>query len=111
MGKDGYAVADKSQEKMLIDPNGFYDEYGEGTPSQKGGSYDADTNCWNLTSLEENCKVKNNDESLMKALGDNLKSDNTYYGVYIFFFDEEGNETAYYLYVEVGQGEQKQDPR
>ena len=109
MGKDGYAVADLSQEKMLIDPNGFYDEYGEGTPSQKGGSYDADTNCWKLTSLEESCKVNNDDKSLKQALGDNLKSDNTYYGVYILFLDEEGNETAYYLYVEVGQGEQKQD--
>ena len=107
MGKDGYAVADHSQEKMLIDPNGFYDEYG--TPSQKGGSYDANTNCWKLTTLEESCRVDNNDRHLKQALGDNLKSDNTYYGVFIFFLDEEGNETAYYLYVEVEQGNQKQD--
>ena len=83
MGKDGYAVADILQEKMLIDPNGFYDE--NGTPSQNGGSYDADTSCWKLTSLEESCKVKNDAKSLKQALGDNLKSDNTYYCVFILF--------------------------
>ena len=109
MGKDGYAVADKSQEKMLIDPNGFYDEEGEGRPSQKGGSYDANTNCWKLTTLEESCRVDNNAKHLKQALGDKFKSDNTYYLVYIYFLDEDESEKSYYLYVEVEQGNQKQD--